>query len=163
MLMQISVHIMHENLAVCKIMEGMRTAFAKSGTWSQPRHSQITPDMNDHGRHANNYYFILAGSFEEPSGKGACAIRFSISVSWYIFPNFVRVFFVHLCIVYAPPKKLARPLARNGMHLIGTKHKFPWLWGCWSHSASETISFCGKQTWIKPGYESLPYPPLPCS
>ena len=34
-LTQISAYIMHKNLAVRKIMEVMRTVYAKNGTWSQ--------------------------------------------------------------------------------------------------------------------------------
>ena len=53
MLMQISVYIVHKNLAVRKIMEVMCTASANVGL--NLNTSQTTQEENNQGRHASTY------------------------------------------------------------------------------------------------------------
>ena len=99
-LTQISAYITHENLAVRKIVEAMRTAYAKHGTRSQHVSKQNLTQTRDHWTYPSmwkesvhrlrrTFYFVE--SFDELSSKGAllkCGICFSISFRWYAFPNF---------------------------------------------------------------------------
>ena len=75
---------MHKNIAVCKIMEAMRTAYAKNSTRSQHM------DANDHRTYASMWNesahrlrrtFYFAESFDELIGKGAF-------VMWHSFLYF---------------------------------------------------------------------------
>ena len=51
---QCSAYITHKILAVRKIMEALRTAYAKIGTRSQQSRLKLTHDANDNGRHASD-------------------------------------------------------------------------------------------------------------
>ena len=81
--MQISAYITHKNLAVRKILQAMRTMYAKINT------SQTIHEANDH----TTVYF--AESLEDPGGKGAFEVRHSflyffslVRISEFSYANF---------------------------------------------------------------------------
>ena len=77
--MQIYAYIMHKNLAVHKIMEVMRTAYAKNGTRSQhvsnkacrKRLWNIYASMWKESMHHLQRTFYFAESFDQLCGKSA--------------------------------------------------------------------------------------------
>ena len=97
---QISAYVTHKNLAVRKIMEAMRTAYAKNGTRSQ-HFSNKTIDANDHGTYSTRVcerksrivgeeHFIWLNRLMNLVVKVllTSGIRFSISFRWYAYLNF---------------------------------------------------------------------------
>ena len=98
MLTQISAYLTHKNLAICKIMDAMCTAYAKCRTQSE--HISNWVEANDHGRHASivkgkHALFVNSILFSWNCLMNLvvkvllkCVIHFFISFPWYAFPNF---------------------------------------------------------------------------
>ena len=104
-LTQISAYITHKNLAIRKIMEAIRNAYAKSGirsqhvsnyTWGK-RPRKALECCGREARIVCEQHFISLNRLMNPVEKVLLkgAIRFAISFRWYAFPNF-RTSFVHL-------------------------------------------------------------------
>ena len=103
-LTQISAYSSHKNLAVRKIMEEMRTAYAENGTWFPYVSNKTWLVANDHGTYASivteesahrlrTFYF--AESFDEPGGTGAFEMRHSflyfltlVRICEFLYANF---------------------------------------------------------------------------
>ena len=90
--MQISAYITHKNLAVCNIMEAMRTVYAQSGTWSQHASNYAWGKWS---RKARKYCerkarlvlwttFYIAESLDEPGGN-------EMHHSYMYFTSLVRI------------------------------------------------------------------------
>ena len=94
-LTQISVYSTHKNLAVTKIIEATRTAYAKLDSVCTRCKLHMRKTITECTRilwkecahRLRTFYF--AESFDEPVGKGAFEMRHSfLYFVWYPFPNF---------------------------------------------------------------------------
>ena len=84
-----SAYNTHKDLAVHKIMEMMRTAYAQNGTHRSQQVSNYA-----WGKRSRKVHFISLNRLMNPVIKALlkCFIRFSISFHWYAFPHFCTQF-----------------------------------------------------------------------